>query len=227
LFNRNRKDVVSISVYEKILPALLQGLGITVQLTIYSALLAFIVSFLVGFGRLSRFYLLRVVCIVFVEVFRGTSLLVQLFWLYFVLPQLGIWLPADLAGLLALGLNAGAYGSEIVRSSILAVPKGQIEAAIALNMTSGQRMRSVILPQAFRIMLPSFGNLLIELLKGTSLVSLITISDMTFQATTLRTNMNQHTPEIFGLLLILYFLVAYPLTLGVRWFERRLSTGRS
>jgi polar amino acid transport system permease protein len=219
--------VISIGVFEKILPALLQGLGITVQLTIYSAILAFFVSFLIGFGRLSRFYPIRVVCVVFVEVFRGTSLLVQLFWLYFVLPQLGIWLPADLAGLLALGLNAGAYGSEIVRSSILAIPKGQIEAAIALNMTPGQRMRSVILPQAFRIMLPSFGNLLIELLKGTSLVSLITISDMTFQATTLRTNMNQHTPEIFGLLLILYFLVAYPLTLGVRWLERRLSTGRS
>jgi polar amino acid transport system permease protein len=219
--------VISIGVFEKILPALLQGLGITVQLTIYSAILAFFVSFLIGFGRLSRFYPIRVVCSVFVEVFRGTSLLVQLFWLYFVLPQLGIWLPADLAGLLALGLNAGAYGSEIVRSSILAIPKGQIEAAVALNMTPGQRMRSVILPQAFRIMLPSFGNLLIELLKGTSLVSLITISDMTFQATTLRTNMNQHTPEIFGLLLILYFLVAYPLTLGVRWLERRLSTGRS
>ncbi|BCU83082.1 ectoine/hydroxyectoine ABC transporter permease subunit EhuC [Polycladomyces abyssicola] len=219
--------MISIGVFEKILPALLQGLGITVQLTIYSAILAFFVSFLIGFGRLSRFYPIRVVCSVFVVVFRGTSLLVQLFWLYFVLPQLGIWLPADLAGLLALGLNAGAYGSEIVRSSILAIPKGQIEAAIALNMTPGQRMRSVILPQAFRIMLPSFGNLLIELLKGTSLVSLITISDMTFQATTLRTNMNQHTPEIFGLLLILYFLVAYPLTLGVRWLERRLSTGRS
>ncbi|MDN4594307.1 ectoine/hydroxyectoine ABC transporter permease subunit EhuC [Polycladomyces subterraneus] len=219
--------MISIGVYEKILPALLQGLGITVQLTIFSAILAFFVSFLVGFGRLSRFYPLRVVCVFFVEVFRGTSLLVQLFWLYFVLPQLGIWLPADLAGLLALGLNAGAYGSEIVRSSILAIPKGQIEAAVALNMTPGQRMRSVILPQAFRIMLPSFGNLLIELLKGTSLVSLITISDMTFQATTLRTNMNQYTPEIFGLLLILYFLVAYPLTLGVRWLERRLSTGRS
>ncbi|WP_419179868.1 ectoine/hydroxyectoine ABC transporter permease subunit EhuC [Polycladomyces zharkentensis] len=219
--------MIPIGVCEKILPSLLQGLGITVQLTIYSAILAFFVSFLAGFGRLSRFYPLRAVCTVFVEVFRGTSLLVQLFWLYFVLPQLGIWLSADLAGLLALGLNAGAYGSEIVRSSILAVPKGQIEAAVALNMTPGQRMRSVILPQAFRIMLPSFGNLFIELLKGTSLVSLITISDMTFQATTLRTNMNQHTPEIFGLLLILYFLVAYPLTLGVRWLERRLSTGRS
>jgi polar amino acid transport system permease protein len=163
---------------------------------------------------------------VFVEVFRGTSLLVQLFWFYFVLPQFGLRLSAALAALLALGLNYGAYGSEIVRSSILAVPIGQIEAAIALNMTPGQRMRSVVLPQAFRIMLPSFGNLLIELLKGTSLVSLITISDMTFQATTLRTIMNQYTPEIFGALLILYFLVAYPLTLGVRWVERRISTGR-
>ncbi|WP_377534849.1 ectoine/hydroxyectoine ABC transporter permease subunit EhuC [Paenactinomyces guangxiensis] len=221
------KDVVSIGVYEKILPRLLEGLGVTVQLTIYSAVLAFVIALAVGFARLSKFKVVRFLSGIYVEFFRGTSLLVQLFWLYFVLPQLGISLPADLTGLLALGLNYGAYSSEIVRSSILSIPRGQTEAAIALNMTPGQRMRSVILPQAFRIMLPSFGNQLIELLKGTSLVSLITISDMTFAATTLRTDMNQYTPEIFGLLLILYFVIAYPLTLGVRWFERRLSTGRS
>lgn len=103
---------------------------------------------------------------VYVEIFRGTSLLIQLFWIYFALPMvLDIRMSAMTAAILALGLNYGAYGSEVVRSSILAIPKGQIEASIALNMTPFQRMRRIIFPQAWTMMLPGFGNLQIELLK--------------------------------------------------------------
>ncbi|MDW2799912.1 ABC transporter permease subunit, partial [Clostridium boliviensis] len=99
---------------------------------------------------------------------------------YFALPVLaGINLPSGIVGILAFTLNYGSYGSEVVRSAILAIPRGQHEAGIALNMTPAQRMRSIILPQAFRIMLPSFGNLLIEMLKGTALLSLIFIPEMT------------------------------------------------
>ncbi|BCJ86709.1 ectoine/hydroxyectoine ABC transporter permease subunit EhuC [Effusibacillus dendaii] len=163
---------------------------------------------------------------VYVEFFRGTSLLVQMFWLFFALPILGIELEPMTTGVLALGLNYGAYGSEIVRSSIQAIPKGQTEAAIALNLTSFQRMRSVILPQAFTLMLPAFGNLLIELLKGTSLVSLITLSDLTFTGMLMRTANIARTPEILGLILVIYFVLAYSLTLVVRWLERRVSAGR-
>ncbi|WP_029098452.1 ectoine/hydroxyectoine ABC transporter permease subunit EhuC [Brevibacillus thermoruber] len=207
-------------------PSLAKGAALTVEVTVLSALVAFAASFLAGFGRLSRRKSVRALTAVYVEVFRGTSLLVQLFWLYYALPLLGVELPPLAAGVIALGLNHGAYGSEVVRSAVLAVPRGQTEAAIALNMTPWQRMRRVILPQAFVMMIPSFGNLLIELLKGTSLISLITLADLTFQGMVLRTFDASRTFEIFALVLVVYFALAYPLTLGMRGLERRLTAGR-
>lgn len=209
-----------------LIPALLQGIKITVEITILAIVLAFILAFLAGFGRLSKYRVIRFIAAAYVEVFRGTSLLVQLFWIYFGLPIIGISLPPLLAGVLALGLNSGAYGSEVVRSAILAVPKGQNEAGIALNFTPWQQMWRIILPQAFVMMLPGFGNLQIELLKGTSLVSLITLADLTYQASILNAS-TLKTTEIYSLLLVIYFLIAWPLTRGVRWLETRLSVGRS
>jgi polar amino acid transport system permease protein len=142
-------------------PFLLKGVVITIELTVMAAVLAFIMSFIAGFARLSKYAIVRVITQIYVEVFRGTSLLVQLFWVYFVLPFFGIELSAMMTGVLVLGLNYGAYGSEVIRSSILAIPKGQIEAGIALNMSSNLIMRKVILPQALLIMLPPLGNYLI------------------------------------------------------------------
>jgi len=198
---------------------------VTIEITLLSAIVAFLAAFIAGLARLSKNIPIRWITAIYVEFFRGTSLLVQLFWLYFALPMFGVSLPPLIAGVLALGLNYGAYGSEVVRSSILAVPKGQYEAGVALNMLPSQRMRLIILPQALSMMLPGLGNLLIELLKGTSLVSLITLSDLTYQAMILRAT-NFRTTAIFSLLLVLYFIMAYPLTLGVRWLERRASAGR-
>lgn len=209
-----------------LLPPLFQGAAVTLQVTVLSMIVAFVLSFAAGFARLSRIKSIRLVSSVYVEVFRGTSLLVQLFWLFFALPLLGIELTALVAGVMALGLNYGAYGSEVVRSAILAVPQGQTEASIALNMSPWLRMRRVILPQAMAIMLPSFGNLAIELLKGTSLISLITMADLTYQGMILRTFDSSRTFEIFGLILVMYFVMAYPLTLVMRWLERRFSAGR-
>jgi polar amino acid transport system permease protein len=131
------------------------------------------------------------------------------------------------AAVLALGLNYGAYGSEIVRSSIEAVPRGQTEAAIALNMTPGQRLWRIIGPQALRMALPSLGNLQIELLKGTSLVSLITLSELTYQGMMLRSYDMSRTAIIFGLILLIYFVIAQLLTFMVRLLERRFAVGRS
>lgn len=204
---------------------LLNGATITLQVMLYSAILAFLLSFLFGFMKLSKWKILRIISSIYIEVFRGTSLLIQLFWLYFALPMLGIELSPMIAGVLAIGLNYGAYGAEVVRSSIQAVPKEQTEATIALNMTAYQKMRIVILPQAVLLMIPTFGNLMIELLKGTALVSLVTLSDLTFQAMSLRTTTMQ-TAEIFSLLLVFYFIIAYPITLGFRKLEKKLSVGR-
>ena len=205
-----------------LLPALMRGLATTIQLTAMGATLALIVALIAGIARSSRYFIVRAVTSFYVEIFRGTSILVQLFWIFFVLPlpPFNLSLSPLQAGVLALGLNVGAYGAEVVRGAIKAIPKGQIEASIALNMSSGLMMRRVIIPQAMVRMLPPFGNLLIELLKATSLVSLITLSDVTFQALSLRQTVGR-TTEVFLLILVIYFLLAYPLTLGVRWLEQR------
>jgi len=217
-------DVFSL----ELLPPLLKGLKITLLLTVYSTLAALCLAFIAGFARLSRFWIVRSIATVYVEVFRGTSLLVQLFWMYFALPMLldDIRMPAMTAAFIALGLNYGAYGSEVVRSMILAIPKGQVEASIALNLTPYQRMRRVILPQAWSMMLPSFGNLQIELLKGTSLVYLITLADLTYQGMMLRSFNISQTTAIFIWILILYYAVASVLTYLIRLAERRAAVGR-
>jgi polar amino acid transport system permease protein len=205
-----------------LLPILMRGFSVTVQLTLTSAALALVIAIIAGLGRLSPLRPIRFLAGTYVEVFRGTSVLVQMFWFFFALPLFGITLTPFMAGVVALSLNIGAYGAEVVRGAILAVPKGQTEAAIALNMTPAQRMRRVVLPQALVLMMPPFGNLIIELLKATALVSLITIPDITFQGMSLRQTTGR-TTEIFLLLLLLYFAIAYPLTLAVRWIERRAS----
>lgn len=159
------------------------------------------------------------------EVFRGTSILVQMFWFYFALPVLlGIRIEAMLVGVLSLGLNGGAYGAEIVRSAMLHVPLGQHQAAVALNLTRWQRMRYVILPQAVPAMLPPLGNLLIELLKSTALVSMITVTDLTRAGVFLRDN-TLRTGEIFGLLLAIYFVLSLSITAVMRRLEARLARG--
>lgn len=203
-----------------LLPTMLRGLSTTILVTVLGAALALVVAMIAGVARSSRFWWLRTITGFYVEVFRGTSVLVQMWWIFFALPHFGVRLSALQAGFISLGLNVGAYGAEVVRGAIKAIPKGQIEAAIALNMSPALRMRRVILPQALVRILPPFGNLLIELLKASALVSLITLSDVTFQALSLRQIVGR-TEEIFTLLLIIYFLLAYPLTLGVRWLERQ------
>jgi polar amino acid transport system permease protein len=215
-----------LNIIEVYLPTLLRGAAVTLEVTFLSIILAFLVAFIFGLGRLSKYAIVRGISYTIVEFIRGTSLMVQLFWLYFVLPFFGIELPSLAAGVLAIGLNYGAYGSEIVRSSILAVPKGQTEASIALNMTPWQRMRYVIIPQAMMRMIPPFGNLSIELLKGTSLVSFIALNDLTYEALTLR---NYYLGDAFAfltLLLIFYFVIAQLMMVFLRWLERKVTTGR-
>ncbi|MEK3733378.1 ectoine/hydroxyectoine ABC transporter permease subunit EhuC [Paenibacillus sp. FSL M8-0334] len=214
------------SSWIEFLPTLLKGAEITVIVALLSAVLAIVAAFIAGLGRLSKLWIVRTVMAVYVEVFRGTSLLVQLFWLYFALPFIGIELPKMAAAVLAIGLNFGAYGSEIVRSAILAVPKGQWEAAVALNMKPWQRMWNIILPQASLRMLPPFGNQLVELIKSTSLVYFITMADLTYQAMVLRNNYISWTTEILVLLLLMYFVIATLVSVGVKLLERKLTAGR-
>jgi len=208
-----------------LLPRLLPGLGVTCGVTLGAAALAVPAALAAGLLRAQGPAPARAAAAVYVEVFRGTSALVQLFWAYFALPLLGLRLPAGVVAVLVLGLNIGAYGAEVVRGALEAVPAGQREAAAALGLSPRQALRQVVLPQAAPAMLPPAGNLLIELLKATALVSLITMTDLTFQAKVLQAETLQ-TAELFGLVLVLYFLLAQLLAGGVRVLERRVAPWR-
>jgi len=204
---------------------LMEGLRITLRLTVAGAALGVFCSVIAGLGRRSTFPPVRWLSSIYIEVFRGTSALIQLFWFYFALPFLGIKLGALPAGILVLGLNMGAYGAEVVRASIAAVPAGQQEAATALSFSKMQTMWHIILPQAVLPSLPPFGNLLIELLKNSALASLITLSELTFSAQVLRSDTLQTIP-IFVTVLVMYFIVAQIIAYGIRLLERKLARSR-
>ena len=195
------------------------GVVVTVQQTVLAAILAVIIALVVGLLRLSPNPAVRGVATCYIEIFRGTSLLIQLYWIFFVLPLFGITLEKFVAGFVAVGMNLGAYGAEVVRGAIQAVPRGQYEAALALNLSPWTRMRRIILPQAFLIMLPPWGNLFIELLKATALVALISVTDLMFQAK----QINGYTflsVEAFGTALVIYYVMARLLiSPSMRWLE--------
>ncbi len=199
---------------------ILSGTMVTIVLTVLASALAIAIALAAGLMRMAPSALVRGVAIVYIEIFRGTSLLVQLYWIFFVLPLFGITLEKFTAGFVAVGMNLGAYGAELVRGAILSVPKGQWEAGLALNMSPAKRMVRVILPQALVIMLPSWGNLLIELLKGTALVALIAVADLMFQVKQIN-GTTFLSAQSFGTALIIYYVIArFMITPFMRWLER-------
>jgi len=200
------------------------GLLVTLKITAGGTAVALAAAFAAGLSRLSRRCLLRWPAAVYIETFRGTSALVQLFWFFFVLPFFGIDLAAMTAAVLVLGLNTGAYGAEVVRGAILAVPRGQVEAARALNMGPARTLWRIVLPQALIAMLPPAGNLVIELMKNSALVSLIAITELTF-AGQLQRSATLQSGTVFTLVLLMYFGAALCITGGFRLMERRLARG--
>jgi len=206
-----------------LLPPLLRGARVTAELALASTVLGGVLAFAAGIGKLSKFLPVRWLSVVYIEIFRGTSLLVQMFWLFFALPLLGVRLEPTTAGILALGLNIGAYGAEVVRGAILAVDPKQYEAAIAVNFGPRYTLWRIILPQALVEMMPPFGNLVVQNLKDTALVSLITLTDLTFQAQNLR-NLTLDSVPVYTMTLFLYFGMALVLTFLMRLLERYIAS---
>ncbi|WP_299362744.1 ectoine/hydroxyectoine ABC transporter permease subunit EhuC [uncultured Paracoccus sp.] len=204
-------------------PLIASGTYVTIVQFLLAAAVAVVVALAAGLGKRSRNPLIRGLAVVYIEVFRGTSLLVQLFWIFYVLPLFGISLDKFTAGFVSVGLNVGSYGAEIVRGAIQAVPKGQWEAAYALSMSPAKRMRRIILPQALVLMLPPWGNLLIELLKGTALVALISVTDLMFQTRQINAS-TFLSAQAFGTALIVYYILArFIITPVMRWLERVMA----
>ena len=210
-----------LEAFGRALPQFLDGLLITVELTIGGALLAFLIAIVLGLVARFQNILLRGAARVIIELFRGTSLVVQLFFFFFVLPLPPFYVELEpiLVGVLALGLNYGAYAAEVVRGSINSVPAGQWEATTALSMTPMQRMWRVIFPQAWALMIPSLNNLLIQLLKGTAVVYTITIVDLTAVFNKLRVETSVYFA--YGIALVVYFVLAYILMLFMNGLEKR------
>jgi polar amino acid transport system permease protein len=198
------------------------GVGVTLSVTLYASVVTIIAATLGGLGRLSSHFWVRSLAGAYIEIFRGTSALVQMFWIFFALPLAGIELTPMQAGVLALGLNVGAYGAEVVRAGVMSVPSGQFEAGKALNLSKLDIYRFVIARQALQIMMPPFNNLFITLMKGTSLVSLITLADLTFRSAYLRADTGQST-LILTLTLFIYLGISIVITTIMRFLGRLVA----
>lgn len=221
------------TAFSDLLPVLMQGLMIALQATISGFTLAIVLGFLIALGRISKSKLLNGALIVLIEIIRGTPLLVQLVYMYYVVPLLvilliQIWIPGYqftispfIAGTLGLGINYGCYLSEVIRSSILAVDKGQNEAALALGYTIRQSMWSIIMPQAARTSVPVLGNYLLMMIKDTSLLAFITVNELLLR-TQSYASQTFLTIESYTLLALAYLVISLPLAQIVRLIERRM-----
>jgi His/Glu/Gln/Arg/opine family amino acid ABC transporter permease subunit len=203
---------------------LLAGLLITIELTFVVIVLSLGFALLVALGGMSRWLLLRWIIKAYIELMRGTPLLLQLIYIYYVLPEIGIRLDAFTAGVIGLTLNYSAYISEVYRGGILAVPKGQHDAAAALGMTRALAMRRIVLPQAIRIVIPTLGNYFISLFKDTALCSVVSIQEVVFTAQIVAARNFQYF-TLYTVVGAMYFLVSFPAARLVGWLERRTRSG--
>ena len=204
------------------LPTLLAGALVTVEVTAASLGLGCLLGLLVGMGRLNpKHRIIYGICTGYLTFIRGTPLLVQLFLLFFGLPQFGILLPAFMCGVLGLGIYSGAYVSEIVRGSIQSIDRGQMEAARSLGMPYRMAMRKVILPQAFVRMIPPLGNEFIALIKNSALVSLLTIDDVMHEGEKI-ISVSYRSLETYLVIAGIYLVLTSLTTVALRRTERRL-----
>lgn len=211
----------NMQVLSEVWPYLLQGLWITLKLTLITMVTSFVFGLIVALFRVSKNKFLRLISKVYVDVFRGTPLLIQLILIFYALPDLGIMFDRYSAGIVALTLNNGAYVAEIFRGGIESLPKGQMEAARSLGLTRMQAMIKVIIPQAFKSVLPALTNSIVALLKDTSLVSVIGVEELLKQGRQLQTWQANSTPLMF--VAILYLIAILPLIYLVSKLERRLK----
>lgn len=202
------------------LPILLQGCLVTIQLTLAALVLSTVLGFVWALMRLSPSRWVRAPAVTFITIIRGIPIIVQLFYIYFVLPDLGIKLSAFQAGVFGLGIAYSAYQAENFRAGIQSVDPGQIEAAQTLGMRPPLIMRRVILPQAIRVFLPPYGNTMIMMLKDSSIASAITVAELTRGGQLIAASTFKNM-TVFTLVALLYLAMSLPLTLLAHWLEKK------
>lgn len=206
------------------LPILAQGLWLTIVVTIGSFILSTILGLVWALMRVSGIAVLAWIAKVIVNVIRGIPVIVQLYYFYFVLPELGLSLSALQASIIGLGIAYSAYQSENFRAGIEAIDKGQIEAAQSIGMGWGLTMRRVVLPQAFKIILPPYGNVMVMMLKDSSQASTITVAELSLQGKLIALSTFQNT-TVFTLVAMLYLFMCLPLIWLVGQLEKRAAKG--
>ncbi len=210
------------SIIIKYLPLFLKGVFLTVEISFFAILIGLAIGILAAVARTSKFKILHLIGAIYVEVFRNTPLLIQIFIIYFGLPGLGLKFSPYISGLTALVLYVGAYNTEVIRAGLEAVPKGQIEAAKSLGLTGVQSFLYIILPQTFRISLPALGNNWVALVKNSSLVSVIGMVELTFVAYDLNA-LTFRSFELFGAATLFYLLLIFILINIQTFVERRFA----
>ena len=209
------------SVVTNNLPSLLSGLGTTLQIALLTIALSMVLAVPLAVARMARIEIIRWVAQFYIEVFRCTPLLVQLFWIFYALPALtGVTIPGFASAVIALTANLTAFMAEAYRSGFQAVPKEQVEAGKMLRLSRIQQLRYIIVPQALRQQIPVILSLNISLFKDTALVSTIAVSDLMFRANTLATE-SYRALELFTAAALIYFVIAFPVSLFTSYLERR------
>jgi polar amino acid transport system permease protein len=206
----------------RILPALLSGAWVTVSITILSMAFGAAIGFLVALGRMSNSTPTRVILAAYIEIARNIPVVVQLLFIYFTLPQFGLSFTPFQAGVLGLSLNLGAYLSEVFRSTITSINRGQLEAGLSIGMQPVTVYRRIILPQAFRLALPILGGYFISTLKDSSLVSFISVNDLLRQGT-IEIASSFRTMEVYALVSMIYFALSFAASRLVVDLERRMT----
>ena len=213
----------SFPVISEYFVVLLRGLVTTIEFTVVCLVLGVFLSFIICLLRISRFRLLRLVSTVYVEFFRCTPVLVQLFWIFFCLPIIiNVELGNTVSAIIALTLFMGAIGSETFRSAIQGIPRDQLDTGAALGLSSVQKIRYIVFPQSIRISIPTLLSNCVSLFKESALVSTVGMSDLMYVGQNV-SNTTARPVEILTTVALLYFVVAFPLTRLVSLLERRLA----
>lgn len=202
------------------LPILLQGVQLTILITLASLVVSTLLGLVWAVMRVSGIAVLSGFSAVMINILRGIPIIVQLFYIYFVMPDFGLSLTAAQAAIIGLGIAYSAYQAENFRAGIEAVDRGQVEAALSIGMGWGMTMRRVILPQAIRIALPPYGNIMIMMLKDSSQASTITVAELALQGKLIASSTFKNT-SVYTLVALMYLALSLPLILMVRHFEAK------
>ncbi|TQR18149.1 amino acid ABC transporter permease [Psychrobacillus soli] len=209
------------SVISRNMDVFIEGALKTIEISALAILIAIPIGIIFGMGRISKNVIFRLISSIYVEIIRGVPLLVLLIWIFFVLGQF-LKLGSYWGAIWGLAIFAGAFIAEIVRSGIQGVPKGQMEAARSLGMSHAKAMTHIILPQAFRRVLPPLASQFIMLIKDSSLVSVIAATELTLNAKNLVAT-SFRSIEVWTFVALIYFIMTFSLSLIIRYFEKRLS----